>query len=145
MDEGLAEAYSRLISAGKLQSDREQEQAVGTLDTLYEELKVAKQFSLRKASLLSRLRFRSHPSVPKGIYLFGGVGRGKTMLMDLFYGVVSARSKRRVHFCVCIVRIGSQRLEVVLVMAHHGIFSQSKMMRSNLTRHFYSVCFRRSD
>ncbi len=98
MDEGLAEAYSRLISAGKLQSDGEQEQAVGTLDTLYEELKVAKQFSLRKASLLSRLRFRSHPSVPKGIYLFGGVGRGKTMLMDLFYQVAPVDLKLRVHF-----------------------------------------------
>ena len=41
---------------------------------------------------------RKTPETPKGLYIFGDVGRGKTMLMDLFFVVVPLRRKRRVHF-----------------------------------------------
>ena len=43
-------------------------------------------------------RFSPVPEAPKGLYLWGGVGRGKSMLMDLFHGAVRAQAKRRVHF-----------------------------------------------
>ena len=51
----------------------------------------------RKVSLFAGL-FAKPVVPPKGLYLWGGVGRGKSMLMDLFYGAAAVAPKRRVHF-----------------------------------------------
>ena len=51
-----------------------------------------------KGSALGWLFASRKTEVPKGLYIFGGVGRGKTMLMDLFFGLAPVRRKRRVHF-----------------------------------------------
>ncbi|MDX7953758.1 cell division protein ZapE [Lichenihabitans sp. Uapishka_5] len=51
-----------------------------------------------KASALGWLFAARRTEVPKGLYVFGGVGRGKTMLMDLFFDLAPVRRKRRVHF-----------------------------------------------
>ena len=51
----------------------------------------------RKGSLLWRLTGRK-PEAPRGLYLWGGVGRGKTMLMDMFFDSVNIQRKRRTHF-----------------------------------------------
>jgi len=51
----------------------------------------------KRKSLLSKLLRKSMPTV-KGIYIYGGVGRGKSMLMDLFYEQLALKQKRRVHF-----------------------------------------------
>ena len=53
-------------------------------------------FRNKRASLLGRVFAR--PEVPKGVYLYGGVGRGKSFLMDAFYGATKIRRKTRVHF-----------------------------------------------
>ncbi len=51
-----------------------------------------------KAGLLGRLFARSQPAAPRGIYMWGGVGRGKSMLMDLFHDTLELPDKRRAHF-----------------------------------------------
>lgn len=98
MDEGPFQIYLRLRRDGTLRPDKAQERAVAQLQALYEDLKCEKNLSRPQNPILSRLGLRQKWPVPRGIYLFGGVGRGKTMLMDLFYRVVSVRPKRRVHF-----------------------------------------------
>jgi cell division protein ZapE len=81
-------AYDRLIAAGELRPDPAQERAVAALDQLGEH---------RRAGLLGRL-FRRSPEGPAGVYLWGGVGRGKSMLMDLAFDHIAIVPKRRVHF-----------------------------------------------
>jgi cell division protein ZapE len=54
------------------------------------------RFRIARRSTLKRLF--APPDVPRGVYLWGGVGRGKSMLMDAFYAVVPVRRKTRVHF-----------------------------------------------
>jgi cell division protein ZapE len=86
----LAE-YDRRRDAGTLKPDAAQRAVVAKLDTLAEELKQS-----APAGLFSRLK--KPPPPPKGLYIHGEVGRGKTMLMDLFHAAVDTTPKRRIHF-----------------------------------------------
>jgi cell division protein ZapE len=85
--------YHRLIAAGELRPDVDQEAAAQRLTTLQAELEAAPP----RGSILWRITGK-RPPVPRGIYLWGGVGRGKSMLMDLFFAQLTIQRKRRVHF-----------------------------------------------
>ena len=89
----LLERYQALLAAGELKPDPSQEAAARRLAQLADELEAVP----RRGSVLWRLAGRK-PVAPRGIYLWGGVGRGKSMLMDLFFETVQVRRKRRVHF-----------------------------------------------
>ena len=73
--------------------DDAQESAIIELDKLWHELI---HFKTKRNNFLGRSLFS--PDVPKGMYLWGGVGRGKSFLMDLFYSCVPYKRKRRIHF-----------------------------------------------
>jgi cell division protein ZapE len=83
-------AYDELLNAGELKPDPAQARAVAALDRLAASLE-------RKPGLFSRL-FGSGGDGPAGVYLWGGVGRGKSMLMDLAFAHIDIHPKRRVHF-----------------------------------------------
>jgi cell division protein ZapE len=89
----VAERYAALIAAGELRPDPEQAAAAARLDDLQTQLEKVPP----RGSILWRLG-RSKPPAPKGIYLWGGVGRGKSMLMDLFHDCLAINRKRRAHF-----------------------------------------------
>ncbi|SEM80601.1 cell division protein ZapE [Sphingomonas gellani] len=86
-------AYDALVAAGELRPDPEQAAAAARLEQLRAELMAVPS----RGSTLWRM-LRGKPSAPRGLYLWGGVGRGKSMLMDLFFANVDIRRKRRVHF-----------------------------------------------
>jgi cell division protein ZapE len=92
-------AYDALVAAGELRIDPEQRAAAIRLDTLAAELEAPK-----KSSLLARLTRRSG-STPRGVYMFGDVGRGKSMMMDLFFANVAVDRKRRVHFSEFMIEV----------------------------------------
>lgn len=85
-------AYDALVAAGELRTDPEQRAAATRLDTLAAELEAPK-----RTGLFARLTGRGGAS-PRGVYMFGDVGRGKSMVMDLFFANVDVGRKRRVHF-----------------------------------------------
>ncbi|PXX11846.1 cell division protein ZapE [Nitrosomonas ureae] len=89
--------YHALISAGELQPDADQAKAVAALERLHRELINSRTIGKKWPIRLLRW-FGNNKSAPKGIYLHGGVGRGKSMLMDLFYMTIPITSKKRVHF-----------------------------------------------
>ncbi len=74
-------------------ADPAQEEAIDYLDRLWQELMA---FKKKRNRFLGRT-IRS-PLSPKGLYFWGGVGRGKSFLMDAFYGCLPYKRKRRVHF-----------------------------------------------
>jgi cell division protein ZapE len=87
-----AERYAQAIASGQFMPDDAQAQAVHELDRVWQEL-----IQRYKASKKAFRRFRRQ-TAPQGVYMWGGVGRGKTWLMDQFYDSVPFRRKTRMHF-----------------------------------------------
>ena len=86
----LTAAYRDRIASGQLKPDAGQQAGLEALARLERDLAAQGEpgFSL----------FRKPRAAPRGVYLWGPVGRGKSMLMDLFFASAPAARKRRVHF-----------------------------------------------
>ncbi len=89
----VEEYYQQAINQRGFTADPAQREAVARLQTIYDEW-VA--YKAQRSTSLRRLIIR--PDVPRGIYMWGGVGRGKSFLMDSFYSVVPVVRKTRLHF-----------------------------------------------
>ncbi len=94
MRASLTDAFDADVAAGRLRPDPAQRAALAGLET--RRLWLEAQAGRRRGLLAGFLR--RPPEVPKGLYLWGGVGRGKSMLMDRFADAVAIGAKRRVHF-----------------------------------------------
>jgi cell division protein ZapE len=92
-DGALIDYLEPLLQERGATLDHAQSAALDRLQALCDELAA---FKMARQSTLKRLL--SPPDVPRGVYLYGGVGRGKSFLMDSFYAVVPLRRKTRVHF-----------------------------------------------
>lgn len=89
----LLTLYEEKINSGALEPDADQARAIIELDELEQLL------CLPRVSQ-SSLRFfaQKKNAAPKGFYFYGGVGRGKSLVMDLFFSMVTLQKKRRAHF-----------------------------------------------
>ena len=96
----VSQAYTALVTDGSIERDGAQEAVVAKLDALVEALEARR--STPKPGPLDWLfgQASEQGEAPRGLYLHGGVGRGKTMLMNLFHEAAPDSSKRRVHFHV---------------------------------------------
>ena len=88
----VTSAYEALAARGAVVADPAQHEAAGLLDAVLAGLAAEKP----RKTVLGRLFDKPRPV--QGLYLYGEVGRGKTMLMDLFFAAVPFAQKRRVHF-----------------------------------------------
>ena len=86
-------AYEAELSTRGFQSDPAQLRAVAALERCAQEWA---QFKSARSNALKKLINR--PAVPRGVYMYGGVGRGKSFLMDCFFNAVPLKRKTRLHF-----------------------------------------------
>src|SRR5262252_10878149 len=97
MSETFSTRYAALVAAGKIEADPGQATLARRLTAL--ERRLDQHRLARKSSSLGWLFGQREPAEPlKGLYVYGEVGRGKTMLMDLFFETSAVVRKRRVHF-----------------------------------------------
>jgi len=102
LPKGPLRTYLALRKKGELSADPEQEKSIHRLQMLHDELlhypQSVPQGERRKRSVLGRLMKRRTAIAPRGVYIHGDVGRGKSMVMDLFFDKAPLQAKRRVHF-----------------------------------------------
>ena len=89
----VQEFYQHALTQRDFKADAAQQRAVDRLQLCYDEWV---DYKAQRSN--SFKRFINRPDVPRGVYMWGGVGRGKSFLMDSFYSVVPLVRKTRVHF-----------------------------------------------
>lgn len=98
MSDGPLSAYRAMRDANEIQEDELQAAAAETLQTLHSNL-LGYTPGTGKSGWTALLGLSRKPEpAPRGLYIFGPAGRGKSMLMDLFFDNADVKSKRRVHF-----------------------------------------------
>ena len=88
---GLPETYAEKTGGGELRDDPAQVSVVARLEKLAEALEAQERRGVFG-------KFLGKNGTPKGIYIYGDVGRGKTMLMDLFFAGLQVKARQRIHF-----------------------------------------------
>jgi cell division protein ZapE len=117
-DDGPLPAYRAMQRGGRLLHDAAQELAAEKLQSLYNALKDYRPDTqsgvegvvdgLRNWAERLGLARQRDAAAPQGLYLYGGVGRGKSMLMDLFFAQAPIEKKRRVHFHAFMLEVHDQ-------------------------------------
>ena len=103
----LTADYFAKLETGELSRDPAQEAAIKHLESFLTRWRKPR----KKNGLLQKLT-RKKPAPVKGVYMYGGVGRGKTMLMDLLVAHVHSDRVRRVHFHAFMLEVHG-RLKVI--------------------------------
>jgi cell division protein ZapE len=98
MSEGPLTHYRARLHAGEIRADPAQELAAEKLESLHHALAAYRPLPGRGGWKERFGLARSRAEPPQGLYIYGGVGRGKSMLMDLFFRAAPVSLKRRVHF-----------------------------------------------
>jgi cell division protein ZapE len=94
----LNQRYARALKQPDMVRDAAQEQAIEKLEVLSLQLSSEKNHPLREMLFKLPILKKYQPQAIKGLYLWGGVGRGKTWLMNLFYEELDIKQKKRIHF-----------------------------------------------
>ena len=129
-ERGMLDAYENLLSRHGYAADPAQRVAAERLQTLYYQLlsfKVGRRSTLR--------RVFAPPELPRGVYFWGGVGRGKSFLMDCFFSSVPYVRKRRVHFHA-FMRSVHERLKF-----HKGETDPLRQTADEIARDCRLICF----
>lgn len=126
----VTEVYERELAARGYASDPAQLRAVEALDRCAREWA---QFKEQRSNVIKKLI--NHPEIPKGVYLYGGVGRGKSFLMDCFYTAVPLVRKTRLHFHEFMREVHRQLAEL------QGTVNPLDALGERIARRYRLICF----
>jgi cell division protein ZapE len=142
LSQRLSDIYAIAIAKGELEGDPAQKTIVERLDTLQEE--IAALPPSKPLGFYNKL-FNKHrnKSKPRGLYIWGKVGRGKSMLMDLFYQNVAEKKKLRVHFHAFMHDIHQQiyQLRQKQSISQNKTFDPLKAIAEQIASRYRLLCF----
>jgi len=130
--------YQSDLEAGLISADPQQQRIVQYLQTLFEALSNTRSPAGGLFAAMGRLFQRTHrdsPAQPQGIYLWGGVGRGKTYLMDILCECLPAEIRLRTHFHRFMQSIHTELREL------QGVANPLEQVAENLAARYRVVCF----
>ena len=126
----VREAYDAELKARGYTSDPAQLRAVEALDRCAREWA---QFKEQRSNVFKKLINR--PEVPRGVYMFGGVGRGKSFLMDCFFNAVPLKRKTRLHFHEFMREVHRELAEL------QGTVNPLDALGERMAKRFRLICF----
>lgn len=126
----VREYYQHELQTRGYRSDEAQQRAVERLQRCYDEW-VA--YKARRSNSFRKLLI--HPELPRGVYMWGGVGRGKSFLMDSFYAVVPVQRKTRLHFHEFMREVHHQ------LQALKGMPDPLDELAKRIAKRFRLICF----
>lgn len=139
--QGVVAAYDRLAAAGEITPDPAQRGVAVALDRLYQRLG-EERLASKKSALGWLFGRKAQPQVgPKGLYIWGSVGRGKTMLMDLFVSLVPVEKKRRQHFHVFMADVHERVYAARQQLAAGTVRDPVEIVADSLAGEVRLICF----
>lgn len=126
----VRQAYEAELKARGYRSDPAQLRAVAALERCAGEWA---DYKGRRSNTLKKLL--NHPDLPRGVYLYGGVGRGKSFLMDCFFSAVPLRRKTRLHFHEFMREVHRELAEL------QGTVNPLDALGERIARKFKLICF----
>ena len=98
-EQSLLNVYNKMISTNEIEKNKSQEKLVSDLEALKKELENDVDLKQTTTSKMFSKFFSTKSTKEKtGVYIYGGVGIGKSMLMDLFFNQLDIKGKKRIHF-----------------------------------------------
>ena len=141
MASSVANRYATDVAASRIERDDAQLAIVEKMTRLEERIS---EYLSRKSSALDWL-FASREQLPvKGLYIYGEVGRGKTMLMDLFFDSSPVERKRRAHFHECMLDVHERiylTRQKIKFGEHEGGDDPIEFVAEQLAAEAWLLCF----
>lgn len=128
------ERYQNDLKREGFVQDMAQAEAVGQLQRVYDDLLERQKLRNKRSNFLRRMSYRSDAAV-LGLYMWGGVGRGKTYLMDVFYDCLPFDNKLRTHFHRFMRDVHQQLTEL------SGEKNPLKLVAANIAKKAQVICF----
>lgn len=124
------ENYQRELQARGFQSDPAQLRAIDELERCATEWAA---YKTKRSSKLKKLVNR--PPIPRGVYMYGGVGRGKSFLMDCFFDAVPIQRKTRLHFHEFMREVHRELREL------SGMANPLQILGQKIAKRYKLICF----
>ena len=126
----VRELYERTLAERGYDPDAAQLRAVDSLERCENEWAA---YKARRGNALTKLINR--PPIPRGVYMYGGVGRGKSFLMDCFFNAVPLQRKTRLHFHEFMREVHRELAEL------HGTVNPLQELAKRMARRYRLICF----
>ncbi len=127
---GVREAYEAELATRGYRSDPAQLRAVDALERCAREWAAFKQ---ARSNPLKKLINR--PAIPRGVYMYGGVGRGKSFLMDCFFNAVPLKRKTRLHFHEFMREVHRELADM------QGTVNPLQVLGERISKRYRLICF----